>query len=553
LKKKSESLTKRAVLYARVSGDDRGKDGRNLNGQIEMCREFAQERGWSIVEEIAEDDRGASGASFELPELSRILDMAQDGAFDVMVIREIDRLSRKLAKQLIVEEELTRSGVEIAYVMAEYDDTPEGRLNKHIRATIAEYEREKINERMVRGRRQKVKAGSVLVAQHPPYGYKVIEKDGIYSLKIYEPEAQIIRLIYTWYTDGDGEIGPMAIRGIARHLNETGVPNPQNGVIKGKKWSHETVRRFLSNETYAGKWTYGKTRRGKNNSPDKYLHVDVPAIVSTEVWRTIQLQLIKNRKNSAKNAKHEYLMQQRLVCGKCGNTLRSKAQARYGHKTYKYYSCHGRKLRICDLKPGNSSKIDMIVWGWIKSIVLDGKTLEEGLASYQVECKTKSGPLHDRIEVVMDLIVKNEKQLAMLLDLYLNGDYSKELLTDRKSRLESTIAALDKERDKLIVSLDAVTYTPSQLDSIREFACDLALGLDIADQDFKKRKRIIELLNVTGTLTDENDKQILSLSCIIGKDFLSVETSAINGCWLPKGRLSFMSAVRFKIGLILWS
>ena len=34
-------MTKRAVLYARVSGDDTGKDGRNLAGQLELCRNYA--------------------------------------------------------------------------------------------------------------------------------------------------------------------------------------------------------------------------------------------------------------------------------------------------------------------------------------------------------------------------------------------------------------------------------------------------------------------------------------------------------------------------------
>ena len=34
-------MTKRAVLNARVSGDDRGNDGRNLAGQLDMCREYA--------------------------------------------------------------------------------------------------------------------------------------------------------------------------------------------------------------------------------------------------------------------------------------------------------------------------------------------------------------------------------------------------------------------------------------------------------------------------------------------------------------------------------
>ena len=164
-------MTMRAVLYARVSGDDRGRDGRNLAGQLEMCREYALRQNWRIIAELAEDDRGASGASFELPQLNRVREMATDGKFDILVVREIDRLSRNLAKQLIVEEELRRTGVQIEYALAEYPDSPEGRLNKHIRATIAEYEREKINERMTRGRRQKARDGNVVMHGHTPYGF----------------------------------------------------------------------------------------------------------------------------------------------------------------------------------------------------------------------------------------------------------------------------------------------------------------------------------------------------------------------------------------------
>ena len=138
---------KRAVLYARVSGDDRRNESRNLQGQLDMCRDYACNRGYEIVTELAEDDRGASGAAFELEQLNRASEIARNGAFDVFITRKMDRLSRNLAKQLIVEAELRRSGVTIEYVLGEYPDTPEGRLNKHIKATIAEYEREKITER----------------------------------------------------------------------------------------------------------------------------------------------------------------------------------------------------------------------------------------------------------------------------------------------------------------------------------------------------------------------------------------------------------------------
>ena len=50
-------MTKQAVLYARVSSDDTAKDGRNIRGQIEMCREYTLRCGWQIVAELSEDDR----------------------------------------------------------------------------------------------------------------------------------------------------------------------------------------------------------------------------------------------------------------------------------------------------------------------------------------------------------------------------------------------------------------------------------------------------------------------------------------------------------------
>jgi DNA invertase Pin-like site-specific DNA recombinase len=54
---------KRAVLYARVSGDDRDNDGRNLNGQLDMCRDHALSKGYRVVAELAEDEKGASSLS----------------------------------------------------------------------------------------------------------------------------------------------------------------------------------------------------------------------------------------------------------------------------------------------------------------------------------------------------------------------------------------------------------------------------------------------------------------------------------------------------------
>ena len=110
-------MTKRAVLYARVSSDDRGTDGRNIAGQLDMCREYAQERGYQIVAELHEDDQGASGAILELPQLNQVRDLARAKAFDVLVVRELDRLSRSLPKQLLLEGQFKHQGIKIDYVL----------------------------------------------------------------------------------------------------------------------------------------------------------------------------------------------------------------------------------------------------------------------------------------------------------------------------------------------------------------------------------------------------------------------------------------------------
>ena len=133
---------------------------------------WALSKGYTIVAELAEDDRGASGASLELERLNEARDMAQRGMFDVLVVREIDRFARSLAKQLIVEEELRRGGVEIEYVLGEYPDTPEGNLMKNVKASVAEYERLKIIERTSRAKRRSIMDGNVIVYGNPPYGYR---------------------------------------------------------------------------------------------------------------------------------------------------------------------------------------------------------------------------------------------------------------------------------------------------------------------------------------------------------------------------------------------
>jgi site-specific DNA recombinase len=201
---------------------------------------------------LAEDDRGASGAAFELPQLGRMLELAGAGEFDVLVVREIDRLSRNLAKQLVVESELKQSGVRIEYVLGEYPDTPEGNFMKHVRASVAEFEREKIRERMLRGRCLKAKSGK-WVGHCVPFGYNRIGSGREAVIAIDEVEAETVGQIFKWLVTEK-----TSLRQIAYWLTEAQIPIPGRDYNRpGTVWSSSTVRRILSNASYIGKFSYG--------------------------------------------------------------------------------------------------------------------------------------------------------------------------------------------------------------------------------------------------------------------------------------------------------
>ena len=529
---------KRAVLYARVSSDDRGKEGRNLAGQLEMCRDFALDNGWQVIAELAEDDRGASGASFELPELNHARDMAQKGEFDVLVVREIDRLSRKLAKQLIVEEQLNRAGVEVVYVLASYENSPEGRLNKHIRATIAEYEREKIAERMVRGRRQVVKNGKIMLhGNKPPFGYRLSE-DGK-NLVIHEEEAAVVRLVYTWYVEGDEKGRRLSTREISKRLTQMRVPTwaDLRGMFKkrGKgEWSGRLVYRILQSETYAGHWHYGKRNTfggyHKPNAREWWLSFDVPAIVSEELWEKTKLQRKANVSVSKRNIKREYLLRGRVRCGLCHTSVNCYATVPHERKLYLYYKCNALMGNIanvkCHLPSFRVDVVDKLVWDWVKALLTQPGTLETGLAEYQESREQFIAPIRDRLLVLDDLWQDSKSQLDRVLDLYISGDIPRELLVDKKQQLETTLTSLEKERDDLNLNLETETITEKDIQQIREFALQIAEGLGPGNETFDDRRRVIELLDVGALMTVEDGQKFIDIWCFLGRNKLSVGSTS---------------------------
>ena len=517
----------RAVLYARVSGDDRGKDGRNLTGQIEMGREYAQKSGYRIVAELPEDDRGASGASIDLPQLNKLLKMARQGEYDVLVVRELDRLSRNLAKQLIIEEELRKAGVRVEYVLADYDDTAEGRLQKHIRATVAEYEREKIRERMVRGKRRKVQSGHIS-SNIAPFGYKLVPIDNKISLEIDETEARIVKMIFDSYDNG------LRVSEIISKLNKMNIPTPaERKDLPSKKkqgrctWSRSTIHKILSNETYNGMWYWGKTQRnnGRLNPKSNWIGVEVEPLVKPEIFNRVQQLKKQNQQGRRGYRKFPYLLSGRVTCGRCGYAMSGLTNTIKG-KMHSYYRCTTAKMKIreysnCDAPNFVAPELDDFVWVWLIELIRDEEKLTaayERMKEYQA---SKREPIQNALEVNDDLISQNKRKLKKLLDLYLESDeLTQEMLNDRKIRIEHTLERLNEEKIELELKLGKI-ITEAEFESIKAMASRIAQGIEQAGFAEKQNLfRMFDVRVVVDTPKEEQHKrknrlQIITVSCVL--------------------------------------
>ena len=146
----------RAAIYARVSTADQ-----TCENQLIDLRRYCAARGWDATEYV---DTGVSGAKERRPALDQLMTDARRRKVDTVVVWRLDRFGRNLRHLITAIEELNAAGVSFVS-MGENIDTasPTGRLLLGIMGSFAEFERERIRERihagLARARRQGQKLG----------------------------------------------------------------------------------------------------------------------------------------------------------------------------------------------------------------------------------------------------------------------------------------------------------------------------------------------------------------------------------------------------------
>jgi DNA invertase Pin-like site-specific DNA recombinase len=138
--------TKRVGLYARVST----LNGQDPEVQLRELREYCQRRGFEIAEEFV--DKGISGSRERRPALDRLMIACRKRLVDAVIVYRYDRFARSLRQLVNALEDFRCLGIDFISIHEGVDtSTANGRLVFGIFASIAEFERELIRDRVRSG------------------------------------------------------------------------------------------------------------------------------------------------------------------------------------------------------------------------------------------------------------------------------------------------------------------------------------------------------------------------------------------------------------------
>ncbi len=139
--------TKRVALYARVSTLNHGQDP---EVQLRELRTYCERRGFEITATYT--DKGVSGSRERRPALDKLLADCRKRLVDGVVVYRYDRFARSLRQLVNALEEFRSLGVDFISLHEGVDtSTANGRLVFGIFASIAEFERELIRDRVRSG------------------------------------------------------------------------------------------------------------------------------------------------------------------------------------------------------------------------------------------------------------------------------------------------------------------------------------------------------------------------------------------------------------------
>ena len=305
------------LLYARVSTEDQAE--LSVPAQLDAMRDYAQQRGWKVLEEFLEP--GVSAKTTQRPALQGLLSRVRknEPKAEIVLVHKVDRLARNVYDHATIKALFQQHGCRLVSVSENIDDTVTGQLVENIMASIAQFYSGNLGEEVKKGMRQKVKNGGW--PHLPPLGYILKPRIKAKStVEIDEHAGPLVRLCFELYATGR-----WGVRALADHLYKEGLRSRN-----GHKLAQSNIRKMLANPFYVGRVRWEGKEFPGNHDP----------LVTSELFELVQ-KVIGHRKTDPKAALQPTAFPLKVVavCASCRGKMTAEM-----HGAWSYYRCCRRMV-----------------------------------------------------------------------------------------------------------------------------------------------------------------------------------------------------------------
>lgn len=475
-------LLMRTAIYTRVSTEEQaGSDKGSHEDQIERAKRTIQEHSWELVNIYQDTQKGHEIAN--RLELLKLLEDAKFRKFDLVIVRDADRLARDRATATIIREQLKDCLVQVYSIdqprepippdKYDPDEDDSGVIYEGISDIKADLDIKSLRRKVRQGAKNRALKGML---HDVPYGYDKeyvsIHPSVILKVTENEKEAEVIRNMFNWYGNRD-----YSYRRIATELNESKIPSPT-----GKLWSCAYIQRILKNPVFIGyvRHNHRPTKRGKRLITPKEEWILVkgthPVIVAEDLFNKVQERIKQKTSLRGRVVGSKGLLVGLAKCGYCGRNIYYKTNRRslmqrekypntkpyfsyYCASSYSYGNgiteCKGHIMGATKLEGAVITKIQQIVNNpaiykeFMQRATDDGKKEEEQEKAHLVatlETLTEAAKRHWQayeasVITLQDYAVAKEENLAQIeeaknklaiLEEKLSKSLDKEALTKQK-------------------------------------------------------------------------------------------------------------------------
>ena len=459
----------RFAIYGRKSVASDRSD--SVDNQFRMCGDYINYKFPGQVDSIEHySDEDKTGANTKRPDLQRLIADIEDGQVDVLVVYQLDRLSRNIRDFSNIYALLDEHKVIFVSLRENIDTaTPIGKAMMYIAVVFAQMERETTAARVADNMIGLAKKG-YWTGGNPPVGY-VREKISVggknHVMIVPDPEgADYVRKVFDYFLDGK-----YSLQGMETSLRRRGIRTRSGGFFSSTQiycilsspfcvpavpevydyFAAKGCQMATPRESWDGShgvMVYGRTAQPKSGKhqkqpPEKWVvcvGIHQP-FLSADKWLSAQSRLSGNKFD--KTAKYDIPLLKGVLRCKCG-VLMAVSRKKRLNGVSSWYFCPRRSRQgadTCDMRQIKIEILDNKVLDIFGEIAADPSQIKKYAASATPIAPADINAISAQIRQVEDKIGR----LAASLALAENSTASKYIVAEME-RLDLNLQALNREK-----------------------------------------------------------------------------------------------------------